>query len=264
MKNKLQPSAQKTIGSLLRFWRQHNRKSQMDLALDVGISTRHLSFVETGKSQPSRELVLGIGQILQLPFRQQNSLLIAAGYAPQFKEMELSSEALIIVNDAMQQLLNNHNPYPALVVNSRYDILMFNKGYEKFLSSYLDSAVLAKYPNALALFYADDGLKPHVRNWNTVAPLLFSRVLEEAMASQDAYLLDWLESFSFNSDVAVMQPLMDYGLPMLTLEFEKDGQIGRFFTTIATIGTPLDLTTQEIRLEMLYPADEETQYLFKD
>ncbi|WP_223789444.1 helix-turn-helix transcriptional regulator [Marinicella meishanensis] len=254
--------ASSDVGSQLKFWRQQKNKSQLELALDVGISTRHLSFVENGKSQPSREMVLYLGQALQLPYRQQNSLLVAAGYAPQFKEQNLDSDALQVVKQSLQQLLQNHNPMPALVLNSRYDVLLHNAGYEAMMGHLLGPDVLTRFPNALQLFFAADGLRPHVHNWSVVAPLLFARVREEAISSQDPWLLDWVSQMDTDELTADWTGVWDYGLPMLTLELAVGDQVGRFFTTIATIGTPLDLTTQEIRLEMLYPADVATAALF--
>ena len=251
------------VGDILRFWRHQKRISQMDLAMDIGISTRHLSFLENGKSQPSKEMVLYLGQALQLPYRQQNSLLLAAGFAPQFKEQNLDSDELQVVHQALQQLLKNHDPLPALVINSRYDILMHNTGYESFIAALLGEHVLSEYSNALELFFAEDGLKPLIKNWQVAAPMLYTRVCEEAFSTQDPWLLDWVNSVDFDMPAEGLGQVMNYGLPMFTLEISINGQRGRFFTTIATIGTPLDLTTQEIRLEMLYPADAATQRLFK-
>ncbi len=262
MKIESKKNNQLKLGDMLRFWRKHCRISQMDLALDVGVSSRHLSFVETEKSQPSRELVVSIGQALRLPYRQQNMLLVAAGYAPLFKESPLDGDALKFVGQALRRLLKNHNPYPALVINNRYEILLHNSGYEQFICSFLGSKAIQKFDNALTLFYAEDGLKPFVKNWQVVAPMLLSRVKEEAVSLQDKELLTMVTEIADSHFAFFKHEQLNYGLPMLTLELEKDGLLGRFFTTIATIGTPLDLTTQEVRLEMLYPADEATQSLF--
>lgn len=250
-----------SLGALLRFWRNQRNVSQMQLALETGISTRHLSYLENGKAMPSKEMVLWLGQALKLPYRQQNSLLLAAGFAPAFKERALDSEQLQVVNQALEQLLNNHNPFPAMVLNSRYDVLMYNSGYQAFLTAFVGEASWQKPHNALELFFAADGLRPHVKNWELVAPLLLARVREEAISTQDGWLLDKANALSetINSTNQVLQT--EYGLPMLAMELDLAGQTGRFFTTIATIGTPLDLTTQEIRLEMLYPADEATRQL---
>jgi transcriptional regulator with XRE-family HTH domain len=250
-----------SLGSLLRFWRNQRKVSQLQLAMDTGISTRHLSYLENDKAMPSKDMVLWLGQALNLPYRQQNSLLLAAGFAPVFKERGLDSEQLGVVNQALQQLLNNHDPYPALVLNSRYDVLMHNTGYQAFLTAFLGEDSWHEPHNALDLFYATDGLRPHVKNWDLVAPLLLARVREEAISTQDGWLLD--KVIALSETVHLNNPIIqaDYGLPMLAMELELNGQSGRFFTTIATIGTPLDLTTQEIRLEMLYPADEATRQL---
>lgn len=263
MKNNKLGTSDQSIGAVVRYWRQQKNKSQMELAMDIGISTRHLSYVETGKSQPSRNMVLYLGQALQLPYRQQNSLLLAAGYAAQFKEKGIDSEEMKMVRESLQNLLENHNPYPALVINSRYDIMTVNQGYAAFIDHFLGTEQTGKYDNALRLFYADDGLKPYVANWDVVAPLLLARVHEEAISIQDGFMLQLVSSLTTSIETNQAVDLIGYGLPMLSLEFKINGEIGRFFTTIATIGTPLDLTTQEIRLEMLYPADEATKKLYQ-
>ncbi|MFC3193613.1 helix-turn-helix domain-containing protein [Marinicella sediminis] len=253
---------QNTLGSMLRFWRQQKNISQLQLAMDIGISTKHLSYMENDKSKPSKEMVMYLGQALCLPFRQQNRLLEAAGYAPHFKEQGLDSEEMALVNQALQQLLNNHNPFPALVMNSRYDVLLSNSGYQAFLTAVMGQRNRQQYNNALELFFASDGLRSQVKNWDLVAPMLLARVREEAISLQDDWLLNWVNAVDSPEPAKDSMGHLNYGLPMLTLEFDFNGKTGRFFTTIATIGTPLDLTTQEIRLELLYPADEFTQQLF--
>jgi transcriptional regulator with XRE-family HTH domain len=154
-----------SAGSFLRFWRKHNRMSQMDLALEVGISTKHLSFVETGRSKPSRSLVLNMAQSLKLPLRHRNSFLKAAGYASEFGEEPFNGKKMEIVRQALQRMLEKHEPYPAFVVNATYNILMTNSGYEQMIKLLVGEHALKKYDNVYHLTFAEDGLRPYIKDW---------------------------------------------------------------------------------------------------
>ncbi|HCY84674.1 MAG TPA: XRE family transcriptional regulator [Desulfobacteraceae bacterium] len=251
-----------SFGDLLRAFRKKNRISQLDLALDIDISSRHLSFVETGKSNPSRNLVLKIADNLKLPFRQRNALLLSAGYAPAFEELPFDGQRMGNVRDALQRLLDNHNPYPAFVVNTGYKILMKNRAYDHFIKFYAGEAALEKYDNAIRLLFAEDGLQPHVKNWPAIAHFLLIRLEEEAASTQNKELTELYHELSQRKEVQIPIDLeMDMNFPVMRLTLEKESTKASFFTTISTLGTPLDLTTQEIRIELLFPSDEVTKAL---
>lgn len=252
-----------SAGDFLRFWRKHNRMSQMDLALDVGISTKHLSFVETGRSKPSRNLVLKIAHSLKLPLRHRNSFLKSAGYASEFGEESFNGDKMEIVRQALQRMLEKHEPYPALVVNAAYNILMTNSGYEQMIKFLVGDHVLKKYNNVYHLTFAEDGLRPHIRDWPIIEQFMLNRLWDEAASTQnnDLFLL-YKEISRLQTSESPIDFQVEDNLPIMSLTFEKDAMKASFFTTITTLGTPLDLTTQELRIESLYPADEDTKGMF--
>lgn len=254
---------QETIGEMIRFWRQLKKVSQMDLALDIDISSRHLSFVETGRSKPSRNLVLQIANSLKLPLRQRNTILLIAGYAPEFKEEPFDGPKMEIVRDALQQILEKHEPYPALVINTGYKILMVNSGYERFVKFYAGENALKKYDNALRLLFSDDGLRHYVKDWICVEQFLLLRLRDEVASTQNAELSAlYKEILQSAASSGTIDFQIDNELPVMSLVLEKNGKKASFFTTITTFGTPLDLTTQELRIELLFPSDEETKNIF--
>lgn len=252
-----------SAGELFRFWRKFNRMSQMDLALQIGVSTRHLSFVETGRSMPSRNLVLKMAHCLKLPLRHRNSVLKAAGYASEFGEESFGGEKMEIVRQALQRMLEKHEPYPAFVVDAAYTILKTNSGYEKMIDVLVGEKVRKKYNNVYRLTFAEDGLRPYIKAWPRIERFMLNRLWDEAASTQISELLQLYNELSQRrTSKALTDFQSDEDLPIMSLTFEKEGMRARFFTTITTLGTPLDLTTQELRIESLFPADEETKALF--
>lgn len=252
-----------SVGDMLRFWRQLNRKSQMDLALDVDISSKHLSFVETGKSMPSRNLALKITHSLKLPLRHRNAFLIAAGYAPEFEEVPFDGKKMEIVREALHRMIKKHEPYPAFVVNTGYKLLMTNSGYDQIIKFYAGENALKKYDNAIRLLFSEDGLRPYVKDWPVVEHFLLTRLWEEVVSTQNAELIalyNGIAQLKASDDPIDFQT--DSNIPIMSLTLEKNLMKASFFTTISTLGTPLDLTTQELRIESLFPVDEETKQMF--
>lgn len=253
-----------STGDMLRFWRQLHRISQMDLALDVGISSKHLSFVETGRSQPSRQMVLKIAQALKLPLRHRNAFLKSAGYASEFGEEPLDGPKMEIVRQALQRMLEKHEPYPAFVVNTGYKILMANSGFDRFVKFFVEEEALKKYDNVFRMLFAEDGLRPCVKEWPAVEHLLLARLWEEVLATQNSELIELYQDLSrARSSGAPLDLRIDAHLPVMSLTLEKNAVKASFFSTIATLGTPLDSTTQELRIEMLFPVDEETKQFLR-
>jgi len=252
-----------SAGNFLRFWRKFNRMSQMDLALEIGVSTKHLSFVETGRSKPSRNLVLKMAHSLKLPLRHRNAFLKTAGYASEFGEEPFSGEKMEIVRQALQRMLEKHEPYPAFVVNAAYTILMTNSGYEQMIKFLVGEHALKKYDNVYHLTFAEDGLRPHIKDWPGIEQFMLNRLWDEAASTQNSELFSLFEEISrLRTSEDPMDFQVDDNLPIMSLTFEKDVMKASFFTTITTLGTPLDLTTQELRIESLFPADEDTKELF--
>jgi transcriptional regulator with XRE-family HTH domain len=252
-----------SIGEMLRFWRQLHRISQMDLALNVDVSSKHLSFVETGKSKPSRNLVLKIAHSLKLPLRHRNAFLIAAGYAPAFEEEPFDGQKMEIVREALQCMIEKHEPYPAFVVNTGYKIIMTNSGYDQIVNFYAGENALKKYGNAIRILFSEDGLRHYVKDWPAVEHFLLARLWEEVVSTQHSELIALYKEMSqlrSSDDPIIIQ--IDNNLPIMNLTLEKYSKKASFFSTITTLGTPLDLTTQELRIELFFPSDEATKQLF--
>jgi transcriptional regulator with XRE-family HTH domain len=249
-----------TVGPLLRTWRTARGKSQLALAVEAGVSTRHLSFVETGRSAPSRELVLTLAEHLEVPLRERNTLLQAAGYAPLYRQTALDAESMREVRGALVQILASHEPNPALVVNRRYDVLLANSAAVELLSFY---APRWRGKNNLAcLLVAEDGLRPAVVNYAETAAHLLRRLRSElAHGAQDAEdesmltLVARAESELGDQAVRLAVPARP-GDVLLPVTFERDGVRVDLFTTITTLGTPLDITLQELRIETFFPVNE--------
>lgn len=256
-------AAEPRFGVLLRAWRSARGRSQLALSLDTGVSSRHLSCMETGRASPSREMVLTLAQALELPLRDRNELLLAAGFAALFRETPLGAPALGPVRDAIQLLLDAAAPNPAFVSNRRHDVLDANASGRWLLDSFVaDPAQFTPPFNMGRLLASPHGLRPHVRNWPEVARKVLGRLQRElggahARDAEDDALLQ-----------AVAPALAELGeappaggaLPILVgLQLQR-GDFGlNFFTTITTLGTPLDVTLQELRVETLFPADAATR-----
>jgi len=252
-----------SIGDILRFWRQLKRISQMDLALDAGISSKHLSFVETGKSQPSRDLVLKLANSLKVPLRHRNVFLKAAGYSSEFDEEPFDGQKMEIVRQALNRMIKMHEPYPALVINTAYKILMTNSGYDQIIKFYLGENALKKYDNVYRLTFAEDGLRQYIKDWPVIEHFMLGRLWDEVISTQNNELFELYEDISpLRTGENPINFQIDNNLPIMSLTLEKDSMETSFFTTITMLGTPLDLTTQELRIESLFPADEETKQLF--
>jgi transcriptional regulator with XRE-family HTH domain len=250
------------VGALLRHWRTARRVSQLDLALDADVSSRHLSFVETGRAQPSREMVLRLAEALQVPLRERNALLLAAGYAPVYRETALGAPELREAHQAVQFILAQQEPYPAIVVDRHWNVLLANQATGRFLGLFLPSPPAGPL-NAMRLLFHPEGLRPFVENWEEVAAHLIERVHRDAAAAPGdgvtRSLLDELLAYP-GVPARWRTPQTDrVPAPFLTVAYRKDEWRLRFFSTITTFGTPQDVTLQELRIECFFPADETTR-----
>jgi transcriptional regulator with XRE-family HTH domain len=250
------------VGTLLRHWRAARRVSQLDLALDADVSSRHLSFVETGRSQPSREMVLRLAEALQVPLRERNSLLLAAGYAPVYRETDLGAPEMREARQAVEFILAQQEPYPAVVVDRHWNLLLANQATHRFLALFLPGPP-AGPPNAMRLMFDPQGLRPFVENWEDVAAHLIERVHRDAAgAPPNAPTRALLEELLAYPGVPTRwrTPQMDRApSPLLSIAYRKDDLRLSVFSTITTFGTPQDVTLQELRIECFFPADETTR-----
>lgn len=258
-------SNQGSLGRSLRYWRKAKKVSQLYLALEANISARHLSFIETGKTQPSREVVLQLASALKLSLRQCNTLLSAAGYTPEYHQYDLDAPQMGEVKYALKRLLNQHEPFPAFVVNQSYDLLMLNQGFHYLMSKFVHVNVVAKYKNFYRLIFAKDGLQPFFLNWSLVGSFLLTRLQQEAMVSQNQRVQTLFDELISNFDLPKNGHMggEEVGeLPVISFKLRKEDCEMHFFSTITTFGAPQDITVQELRIETLFPANEVTHEIF--
>lgn len=252
------------VGELLRTWRHARGLSQMELAHRAGISPRHMSFVETGRSRPGREVLLDLSDVLGVPFRERNQLLEAAGYARVYRDSALDDEAVARVADVLRFLLRSHEPYSAVVVDSEWNVRMANDPHRHFMARLLADAPeeVREEENILVQTFHPRGLRPRIRNFGQVAHSLLERLEAQARSNpmRDAYG-DLLERLRGLGDLPDPPPAPGEGpLPiLLPVELEVEGRVLRLFTTLTTLGTPQDALLQELRIETFFPADEETE-----
>ncbi|MCB9451359.1 MAG: helix-turn-helix transcriptional regulator [Anaerolineaceae bacterium] len=259
----IQTETREKPGEIVRQWRKVRRLSQMDLAFAANVSARHLSFVETGRSHPSDDLILRLSDALELPLRHTNTLLIAAGYAPRYTSWSLADDHTGMVRAALDHLMRQHEPYPAVVVDRGYDVVMANDGFRR-LSTWLvgDESLLARHNNTFRALFAPDGWWRYVVNWDVVQGTLLKRLREESILFQSAALAELYEACladSRRTGVVPDESETETQLPVLTLTFRKGDVELSFFSTVTTFGTAIDVTIQELHIETLFAADAETQ-----
>lgn len=253
------------LGSLLQHWRDVRGKSQMEVSLDTGVSQRHLSFIESGRSAPSRQTLLNIAQALDVPFRDRNELLIAAGFAPVYKEAAWNAEEMGSVSRALERILRHHEPYPAIVMDRYWNVFMRNAAALRFFNAFFDLDARPEPRNMLHLMFDPAAMRPFLLNWEEASRSLIQRLHRESVGhTLDDRSRDLLTSLLAYPDVdaRVQAARVDNpapALPMVPLTFEKDGQVLRYFSMITTVGTPETITTQELRIESMFPADEATE-----
>jgi transcriptional regulator with XRE-family HTH domain len=260
-------NAIRPVGDMLRDWRQRRRLSQLDLALEAEISARHLSFVETGRSSPSRELLLNLADRLELPLRERNTLLVAGGYAPAFPERSLDDPALAAARRAMELVLAGHEPFPALAVDRRWTMVLANRAVAPLLAG-IGEALLKPPVNVLRLSLHPQGLAPRIANLAEWRAHLLDRLRRQVEATADTALqalLAELLAYPRPSGPPHPGPAADraYGGVVVPLRLSTDGGILSFFSTTTVFGTPVDVTLSELALEAFYPADAATAAAFR-
>lgn len=247
------------VGELLRAWRRRRRLSQLDLGSEAAVSTRHLSFIETGRSAPSRELVLHLAEHLDVPLRERNTLLLAAGYAPIYPVTPLDAPDMAPVREAIDKILTGHEPFPAIVVDRRFDLVSGNHPAMAILTEGVASELLGPPANALRVSLHPNGLAPRILNFAEWSSHLLDRVRRQADASGDpglAALHEELRQYANTDDTPSPHPGASLYVP-LVLRLRDDRQL-RFFSTLATFGTALDITLAELAIESFFPADDVT------
>lgn len=255
----------KGFGGELRSWRMRRGLSQLDLALRCGTSQRHLSFLETGRARPSRGMVLALAGVLDVPLRHQNALLLAAGFAPAFRERALGTPELGAIDRAVGLMLAKQEPYPALIIDRRWRYTRGNAGAVK-LFTFIAGGEPPPGANLQDALLAPQGMRQIIENWDEVATWTLRRAQAEAVieGTPEAMAeMDRLLAFPGLPRLA-NTPKHDGTLPpVLTMNIVKDGVRLSLFSTIATLGTPLDVTMQDLRIETFFPADDATEAWFQ-
>jgi transcriptional regulator with XRE-family HTH domain len=250
------------LGELLRHWRQERGKSQLDLSMDTGISQRHLSFVESGRSTPSRDFLSIVSDALNIPLRERNVLLLASGFAPQFSEQNIDGEEMAVVTRAIDRMLGQHEPHPALVLDRYWNVIRTNDAAPRFFGSFVDLEKRPKPRNLLDLMFDPAGMRPFVEEWEKVAAGLLQRVRREAVGQVlDVKLQELLKRLWEYPGVAVLKPSLTPQIPVLPMVFRKGNQRFSYFSLITTVGTPQCITAQELRVECMFPTDVEERQL---
>jgi transcriptional regulator with XRE-family HTH domain len=254
-------TAAPAVGDLVREWRQRRRRSQLDVACDGEISTRHLSFIETGRAAPSREMLLRLTEALDVPLRERNVMLLSAGYAPQFSERPLDDPALDVAREAVRLVLRGHEPYPAVAVDRHWTLVAANASLGPLLEG-IDPALLAPPANVLRIGLSPLGLAPRIANLAEWREHLLGRLRRQVADTGDAVLRALLDELSqypaTNAHTAAGGAVRDYAGVVVPLELVTPAGILAFFGTITVFGTPLDVTLSELAVEAFFPADAAT------
>ncbi|MFG2560763.1 helix-turn-helix domain-containing protein [Streptomyces sp. NPDC048496] len=251
------------VGPLLRSWREQRRLSQLELALRADSSARHISFIETGRSRPSEEMILRLAEHLDVPVRERNALLVVAGYAPRYAETALDDPAMGALREGMEQLLRGYDPYPALVVDGTYNVVAANRGIAMMLEGVAEH-LLAPPLNAMRLTLHPEGLAPRIRNLREWRADLLAQMERQIALARSAELRELYEevaayplpeSADGQDEPAEPPSALSFALPMV---IEHDGRVLSFVASIATFNTPMDVTVAELAIETFLPADQET------
>jgi transcriptional regulator with XRE-family HTH domain len=252
-----------SVGPVLRQWRERRKLSQLGLAAEAGFSARHLSFVETGRAQPSRDLVLLLSRVLEIPLRARNELLTAAGFAPIYRETALDAPALAQVRRAVEFILRQQEPYPAIVLDRHWNIVMANTAMGRVIGLFVspEEAAAAGAPNVMRLTYHPQGLRAWIVNWEETASAYIQWLHRDLLRTGDEKTRALLEELLAYPGVPREWLALDLDAstePFLAMEFKNADVSLSFFTTIASLGTPYDVTLHELRVESFFPVDDAT------
>lgn len=250
------------VGALLREWRAARRLSQLDLALEAEVSARHLSCVETGKSQASREMLARLADALGMPLRERNTLLVAAGFAPRYPESALGTPAMAQISNAIDAILRQQEPYPAFLLNRHWDVLGANRAAAR-VADYVMRGQPSKHTNMLRQMFDPDDFRQAVVNWEEIAESIVRHLHNEVAAAPSdtkaRELLDEVLSYPGVPASWRTRDLASAPSPLMTTVLRGDGEQLSFFSTITTFGTPRDVTLDELHIECCFPMDEITE-----
>lgn len=261
MKN---PPKRNELGELLKQWRGSRGRSQLDISADTGISQRQISFIESGRSIPGRSTLMGIAQALDIPLRERNALLLAAGYAPLYSDAAWNSDEMKGITRALERVITQHEPYPAIVMDRYWNVLLTNDAAPRFFNCFIDMSARPAPRNMLHLIFDPHGMRPFIADWEVLAKALIQRVRREAVGhivdqKTNDLLRDLLAYPGVQPDWRA--PETSTTLPMIPMSFIRDGALLSYFSLVTTVGTPQTIASQELRVECMYPADDDTEAL---
>lgn len=246
------------VGGHLRDWRQRRRMSQLDLACEAEVSTRHLSFVETGRAQPSRDMVLRLAERLEVPLRERNAILVAAGFAPVFPQRPLDDPALAGARKAVGLILKGHEPYPALVVDRGWNLIAANRMVAPMMAG-AEEALRTPPVNVMRLTLHPRGLAPRIANLPEWRAHLLERLRRDLEATGDRGLAELLEELrGYPVPPGVRAPANEFAGVAVPFQMTTANGVLSFYSTTTVFGTPVDVTLSELTLETFFPADEQT------
>lgn len=263
------------VGPLLRRWRESRHLSQLDLALEAQVSARHISFLETGRAEPSREMLLTLSNVLDVPFRERNFLLLAAGYAPVYGETSLDDPRMTQVRAAVEVILKSNEPRSAIAHDRHWNVVMANGAFVRFLTATLGKAPAGLLPlrvsepprlNVLRLLFDPNGVRRIIVNWESIARSLLNEAYRRLAWARDDALRALIAEILSYPGVPERWREPELEAPhelILPMELSLDGRIARMFSTVTTVATPHDVTLQELHVEAFYPADAETELLLR-
>jgi transcriptional regulator with XRE-family HTH domain len=261
------PEAEAAFPRLLRDWRHKCRLSQLDLALTCGVSQRHLSFLESGRANPSRAMILQLSETLQVPLRDRNTWLTAAGFAPIFRTRTLDDPQMGQVMGAIRMMLTAHEPFPAIAIDRAWNVRMSNTAFDRLgamLGDDIWDRVGGGERNLMRLFFHPRGIRPLITNWASVGPLVWQRAQREAETLAGAEMQAVLDALGPMQDDEILWSAADTALvPVMPFNLAIGDLRASMFTVIATFGTAQDVTADELRIETMFPADAATEALFR-
>jgi transcriptional regulator with XRE-family HTH domain len=259
------------VGPLLRRWREARHVSQLDLALEAEVSSRHISFLETGRAEPSREMLLTLCNVLDVPLRERNLLLLAAGYAPVYGETSLDDPRMTQVRAAVEIILKSNEPRSALAHDRHWNIVMANDAFVRFATVVLGKPPATLLPlqvarpprlNVLHLLFDPNGFRKVIVNWEAIAKSLLNEAYRRLAWARDDTLKKLIAEILSYPGVPARWREPELEAPhdlILPMELNLEGQLARMFSTVTTVQTPHDVTLQELHVEVFYPADAETE-----
>lgn len=258
------------LGDLMRYWREIRAKNQLELSLDTGISQKQISFLENGRSTPGRDTLMCITEALDVPLRERNQLFVAAGYAPVYPETPWNAGEMNAITNAIKRILRQHEPLPGIVLDRYWNVVMTNDAAPRFFGKFIDLSARKGPRNMLHLIFDPAGLRPFIVDWEIAAKSLLQRVYREATSGvkdQKTYELlealldypgvqrDWKKPSLFDVESVAA------GHPVIPLSFRKGGKILRYFSMVTSVGTAQTVAAQELRIETMFPLDDETETL---